>query len=165
MKPVAHIAALCILFLAAGCADASNIIEGRASVIDGDTIDIHGTRIRLSGIDAPEQNQRCDDEEGRAYRCGRDAAFHLDDMIKGAVVRCDQRDVDRYKRIISECFSKHPQAGEVNINATMVVRGHALAYRKYSTDYIGQEDKARKLKRGMWRGEFVAPWEWRKARR
>ena len=34
-------------------------ITGTASVIDGDTIDIHGTRIRLHGIDAPESRQTC----------------------------------------------------------------------------------------------------------
>jgi len=30
-----------------------------ASVIDGDTIEVHGQRIRIHGIDAPESRQLC----------------------------------------------------------------------------------------------------------
>lgn len=154
-----------ILVATAFEATAAPLIEGRASVIDGDTIDIQGTRIRLSGIDAAESSQSCLDASGAAYRCGRDAAFRLDDMLKGKVVRCVEKDRDRYRRIVAECFFTHQTEGEVNINATMVVRGDAVAYRKYSKDYVSHEDKARSLRRGMWRGEFQMPWDWRKANR
>ncbi|MBB4389894.1 hypothetical protein GGE61_006260 [Rhizobium leguminosarum] len=54
---------------------------GRASVIDGDTIEIAGQRIRLNGIDAPESWQACRDAAGRPYRCGKDAAFALDEFL------------------------------------------------------------------------------------
>ncbi len=140
-------------------------ITGRASVIDGDTIEIQGTRIRFSGIDAAESSQWCQDGSGAEYRCGRDAAFRLDDMLKGRVVRCVEKDRDRYRRIVAECFFSHPTEGEVNVNATMVIRGDAVAYRKYSKAYITHEDKARLLKRGLWQGEFQMPWVWRKANR
>ncbi len=144
---------------------AASPIEGRASVIDGDTIDIQGTKIRLSGIDAAESSQFCLDASGANYRCGRDAAFRLDDMLKGRVVRCVEESRDRYRRIIAECFFTHPTEGEININATMVIRGDAVAYRKYSKAYIPHEDKARSLERGLWQGEFQMPWDWRKANR
>jgi len=46
----------------------------------------------------------------------------------------------------------------------MVHTGWALAYRQYSTDYVATEDKARKAQRGMWKGKFVPPWEWRRGK-
>lgn len=153
------------VFLSAGQAAAADDVVGRASVIDGDTIDIQNTRIRLSGIDAAESSQWCRDASGADYRCGRDAAFRLDDLLTGKVVRCVEKDRDRYRRIVAECFFNHPTEGEVNINATMVIRGDAVAYRKYSKAYVSQEDKARSLGRGMWQGEFQMPWDWRKANR
>jgi len=78
-------------------------------------------------------------------------------MLKGKVVRCVEESRDRYRRIIAECFFTHPTEGEVNINAMMVIRGDAVAYRKYSKAYIQHEDKARSLKRGLWQGEFQMP--------
>ena len=47
----------------------------------------------------------------------------------------------------------------------MVLNGWALAYRKYSKDYAGQEQSAKTARRGIWRGEFVPPWEWRRGKR
>ena len=48
-----------------GTGASAKSIEGRATVIDGDTIEIHGTRIRLNGIDAPESSQLCWTRPGR----------------------------------------------------------------------------------------------------
>ena len=47
----------------------------------------------------------------------------------------------------------------------MVRNGWALAYRRYSMDYVDDEAAARQARVGMWRGKFVAPWEWRRGRR
>jgi endonuclease YncB( thermonuclease family) len=49
-------------------------LSGQASIIDGDTLEIHGTHIRLWGIDAPESNQLCRGEDSLQYRCGAKAA-------------------------------------------------------------------------------------------
>ena len=68
--------------------DATGTIVGRASVIDGDTIDIRGTRIRFSGIDAPESRQSCHDRSGADYACGRRAAFALADKIGAQNLSC-----------------------------------------------------------------------------
>ncbi|MEL7464870.1 MAG: thermonuclease family protein [Pseudomonadota bacterium] len=139
-------------------------LAGRASVIDGDTIEIQGERIRLHGIDAPESSQWCEDGAGDRYRCGRDAAFYLDDILQGKTVECDGRTRDRYDRLIAVCF--FASGGDwIDINATIVNAGHALAYRRYSTDYVSQEQAAEAAGRGMWQGPFEAPWDWRRANR
>jgi endonuclease YncB( thermonuclease family) len=135
-------------------------IVGRASVIDGDTLEIRGIRIRFHGVDAPESAQTCQSSDGKAFRCGQQAALALSSKIGTATVSCEQKDVDRYKRIVAVC-----SAGGEDLNAWLVQQGHALAYRQYSTDYVGQENDARKAKRGVWAGNFTPPWDWRKGDR
>jgi hypothetical protein len=77
---------------------------GRASVIDGDTVEIHGKRIRLYGIDAVESGQRCQ-KEGRPWRCGRDSAFALADKIGQRPITCYGDEFDRYRRLIARARS------------------------------------------------------------
>ena len=133
---------------------------GIASVIDGDTIELHGERIRLFGIDAAESSQLCEDAAGKAYRCGQQAALALADRIGRQTVRCEGKDRDRYGRLVAICY-----LGDEDLDAWMVLQGLALAFRKYSTLYVPQEDEARLAKRGLWSGSFEMPWEWRKAHR
>lgn len=135
-------------------------IVGRASVIDGDTLEIRGTRIRFHGVDAPESAQTCQSPDGKAYRCGQQAALALSDKIGTANVSCEQRDIDRYKRIVAVCSA----SGE-DLNAWLVGQGYALAYRQYGTDYVPQENEAKRAKRGIWAGTFTPPWDWRKGSR
>ena len=139
----------------AGAAD----LTGQASVIDGDTLEIHGQRIRLHGIDAPEGAQLCY-RHREPWPCGRRAAFALADHIGARTVSCEPRDRDRYGRIVAVCF-----AGGQNLNAWMVRQGWALAYRRYSRDYIAGEDAAREDGAGMWAGRFTPPWDWRRGER
>jgi endonuclease YncB( thermonuclease family) len=134
----------------------SQTITGQASVIDGDTIEIHGTRIRLHGIDAPESGQACT-TQGKTYRCGQQAAFALADKIKGGAVECRKKDLDQYGRIVARCSVR-----DEDINGWMVAQGWALAYRQYSMDYVGQEARAKNLKLGIWQGEFEVPSDWRR---
>lgn len=150
------LAALATTISSAALAD----IVGRASVIDGDTIEIHGPRIRLHGIDAPEKGQPCFDASGKLYRCGQIAAMALDQFIGASPVHCSERDVDRYGRTVAACSVR----GE-DIERWLVRNGHALAYRRYSSDYIGAEQEARNARRGVWAGQIQPPWEWRKDQR
>jgi len=136
--------------------DATGTMVGRASVIDGDTIDIRGTRIRFSGIDAPESKQSCRDRSGADYACGRRAAFALADKIGAQNLSCQIQDHDKYGRSVATCA-----LGSVDLNGWMVSSGWALAYRQYSTAYVGAEAEAETAKLGMWEGEFTPPWEWR----
>ncbi len=134
-------------------------ITGRASVIDGDTLEIRGTRIRLHAVDAHESSQICQDPAGRSYRCGQQAAFALADKIGSATVICEQTDVDRrYLRIVAKCSCR----GD-DLNAWLVEQGYALAYRQYGADYVPQENEARKARRRIWAGSFTPPWDWRRS--
>jgi endonuclease YncB( thermonuclease family) len=135
-------------------------IAGRASVIDGDTLEIRGTRIRLNGIDAPESRQTCRDRNGAEYRCGHRAAFSLADKIGSANLACAVLDHDRYGRSVATC-----RLGETDVNGWMVASGWAIAYRQYSRVYIDEEAAAQAAGAGIWAGRFTPPWEWRAAQR
>ena len=143
---------LIILFTFPARAD----ITGMTSVVDGDTIVISGERIRLHGIDSPEARQTCI-KDGKTWNCGRDATAALLARIGGQPVICKGDKRDRYKRLIATCY-----VGMLNLNAWMVQNGWALAYRKYSLDYIADEEGAMGEQKGIWRGEFIKPWKWRR---
>jgi endonuclease YncB( thermonuclease family) len=134
-------------------------IGGVPSIIDGDTLEIHGTRIRLYGIDAPESAQTCR-IESEDVRCGQQASFALADLIDRSVIGCAERDTDRYGRMVAVCH-----LGILDLNAWMVEQGWAIAYRHYSEDYVAQEQAAMEARRGIWAGAFVRPWEWRRGER
>jgi endonuclease YncB( thermonuclease family) len=151
-----------VISLVAGvtAAEAAEPIVGWASVTDGDTLVIHGGRIRLYGIDAPESAQMCEDGSGKDYRCGQAAALALADRIGEAPILCDPRDTDPYGRTVAVC-----KRGTEDLNAWMVAQGHAVAFRRYSSDYAGQEAQARAAKRGIWAGTFEDPAGWRRISR
>src|SRR5260370_20864765 len=69
-----------VLLLLSGAAFADDFV-GQASVVDGDTLEIHGIRIRLWGVDAPESSQLCRGEDSLQYRCGAQPANDLDSFI------------------------------------------------------------------------------------
>lgn len=135
-------------------------LEGRASVVDGDTIEVQGTRIRLHGIDAPESNQACTAQDGRRWRCGQQAALALADHLGSRPVQCQTRDIDQYGRVVAECF-----LGGQSINRWMVRNGWAIAYRQYSRAYVQDERLARQDRVHIWSGEFQEPAAHRRAAR
>jgi endonuclease YncB( thermonuclease family) len=132
-------------------------IVGYARVIDGDTIDISGKRIRLYGIDAPEAAQTCV-IAGQTYRCGETATRALIDLVRDRTVQCEPTGLDRYQRTIARC---KVQGNNTDINAWLVRKGLAVAYRRYSYEYITDELGARIAQRGVWAGTFQMPWDYR----
>jgi endonuclease YncB( thermonuclease family) len=151
---------LLLVLIAASSAIAQDRIVGVASVIDGDTIEIHGVRIRLHGIDAPESRQECIRPDGATWRCGQQAALALSDHIGRAVVSCEPRDRDRYGRVVAVC-----SLGGEDLNRWMVANGWAMAFRRYSLDYVADEDRARMAGVGLWSSTFQMPWDWRQIQR
>lgn len=134
-------------------------IVGKASVVDGDTIDIHGLRIRLFGIDSPEASQTCKYADGATWYCGLGASQKLRELIAGETLRCEKRDTDRYGRVVAIC-----RAGETDIGGAMVRSGYAVAYYRFSSMYGGDEMAARLARVGIWRGSFQQPEDFRRAR-
>lgn len=151
--------AFCVATAMLASSAAAADLVGTASVRDGDTIEIRGEPIRLYGIDAPESSQLCR-ADGEDWRCGQRAALALADRIGRRPVTCEKRDRDQYGRDVSVCSS-----GGVDLNAWMVAQGWAIAYGDYSTAYVPQEEAAREAGIGIWRGECVPPWEWRRGER
>ena len=129
-------------------------------IVDGDTIILNSKKIRFHGIDTPETHQKCKDEKGFLYACGLRATKELIKIIGKNKVICKKKTTDRYGRLISVCF-----VNGKNVNSLMVKSGWALAYRKYSTDYVKDEEEAKKKKIGLWSGDFIPPWRWRKLKR
>jgi endonuclease YncB( thermonuclease family) len=138
---------------------AAESLAGQASVIDGDTVEIHGQRIRLFGIDAVESRQRCSCG-GKQWNCGKDSAFALADRIGRSAIDCRGVERDRYDRLVAVCFK-----GSEDLNRWMVEQGWAVAYRRYSMDYVKAEEAAKAAGRGLWSGSFEMPWDWRKTAR
>lgn len=140
--------------------DADGRLSGVPRVVDGDTLHIGDQRIRLFGIDAPEGGQTC--RIGRRdWACGEDATAELRQRVGQRAVTCEQMDIDRYSRVVAECW-----AGGENLNAWMVRNGWALAYRQYGgSRYDADELVAQAARRGVWASKFIAPWDWRRERR
>ncbi|WP_311538675.1 thermonuclease family protein [uncultured Bradyrhizobium sp.] len=132
-------------------------VAGQASVIDGDTLEILGTRVRLYGIDAPEHDQLCRDQHGAHYRCGQVAANALAAFIGRQTVACVEVDRDRYGRVVAVC-----SAGKVDLADWLVRGGFAVDWPRYSKgDYAAAEAEARGAQSGLWSGRFVEPWRYR----
>lgn len=138
-------------------------LVGRATVIDGDTIEIAGQRIRFNGIDAPESAQHCQTASGKSYACGRDAANALDKFLAASrPVTCRFVDWDQYGRFVGNCARADGQS----VQEWLVANGHALDWPRYSIGaFAALEVSARQAQRGIWQGKFQKPWDWRAAQR
>ena len=147
---------VCAAFLLAPLSVSADVM-GAARIIDGDTLEVAGVRVRLLGIDAPEGKQSCE-RDGVAWLCGQEAAEALRDLVGASPLSCVEHDRDRYKRSVSVCNLPNG----TDIGAFMVSNGYAVAYARYSKLYVEDEKKAREAKRGLWAGTFQMPWNWRR---
>lgn len=145
-----------LLFLALpAAADPSGPIR----VIDGDTFDIGGTKVRLYGVDAPEVDQLCT-LDGQPWRCGVWSSQEVRARYQGKTANCDERDRDRYGRVVATCT-----VGGQDMGRALVRDGLVLAFRRYAMDYDLDEKAAAIAGRGLHAGELEAPAAYRAASR
>ena len=131
-------------------------IKGNPIIIDGDTVNIGNNKIRLHGIDAPETKQKCT-KNNVEWNCGIQSTKFLKKLIGNEQIQCVTNGKDRYKRYIGICYKNN-----IDLNSQMVINGWAIAYRYYSLDYIKEEEQAKLNKIGIWSGEFIEPYLFRK---
>jgi endonuclease YncB( thermonuclease family) len=132
------------------------IVTGQGRVVDGDTLDVGQTRVRLEGIDAPELAQTCRTAAGETWDCGKAAAAFLRTMVQQKDLACDRTGSDLYHRTLATCFAEGN-----DINEAMVRAGMAWAFVRYSRVYVAVEADARERKVGVWQGPAEAPWDFR----
>jgi endonuclease YncB( thermonuclease family) len=145
------------IFLAAYSIALCDDLIGQVSIIDGDTIVIRGTRIRLWGIDAPESSQLCRGEDSLQYRCGARAANELDAFIASRLVACVRVSVDQYRRTVASC-----SVDGSDIAYWLVQNGLALDWPTYSHGKYGLAQRDAELHgRNLWAGSYAKPWQFR----
>ena len=129
--------------------------KDNVKVIDGDTIHIGKLKYRFSGIDAPETKQLCK-KNGKEILCGVLAKNVLIEKINNSPVTCKIEEIDRYKRLVAECFVR-----EESLSKFLVKNGYAVAYRRYSMKFVEDENCAKENKLGLWSMTFEYPWDYR----
>lgn len=141
---------ICSLILWLNCGDA---FEGnKIRVVDGDSLEIDGARIRLKGIDAPEYMQYCFDEDNNKYDCGKSAREYLSSLAQEKDFYCKLKDKDKYNRYLSVCYSDGK-----NVNKLMLKEGWAIPYRTKNPFYYAAQAEAKLHKKGIYQGKFIAP--------
>jgi len=126
---------------------------------DGDSFVLNGVEIRLWGIDAPEYNQQCQ-TSGKSYPCGREAMAFFENLLTPLpFILCKKKTgAKKETRKVAQCFIEDTDIAEI-----LVLNGHAIDDKYFSTGhYKLAEEQAKTQKRGIWRGKFMIPREWRK---
>jgi endonuclease YncB( thermonuclease family) len=135
--------------------------DARIVSIDGDTLRAaNGEEYRIFGIDAPELHQTCAEADDKAWLCGRAAKARLTTLIKGGNVACTVQAEDRFGRNVAVCSAD----GVPDLGEAMVRQGYAIDLGGAAGNpYAEAEAEARAEKRGIWRGTFERPADWRQA--
>jgi endonuclease YncB( thermonuclease family) len=144
---------------------ASQSLAADAIVRDGGTLQVAGVTYRLDGIDAPELDQLCIDEHADAWACGVEARDRLSSLIGGRRVRCEDLGLGTTykKRHIGICTVEGEGA---SLNQLVVGQGFALNFEPSAKGRFRKDEAAAKdNRRGLWKGCFVAPQEFRAGRK
>lgn len=153
-RPFVHVTAFLFASQLALPAGAETVV-GTAEVVDGDSLVVGGRQVRLVGVDAPEYDQGCE-RAGQTWSCGAEAKAQLAELVRGARVECTGAERDTHARLLAVC-----SAGYLELNKALVANGWALAYRRYSDAYVGEEARAKAIGAGIWGSTFVPPEEFR----
>ena len=114
-------------------------LAGAAVIISGDTIEVQGRRVRLTGVTAPGGDQLCVSAQAQ-WRCGMVARLKLDQRIGSSSVICREQGVDRHGRILGRCRVDDGQRME--LNRWLVTSGWALASGDHGQAYREAEERA-----------------------
>ena len=133
--------------------------SGLARIIDGDTLELAGERVRLLGLDAPERGQSCR-RDGLEWPCGEAARAALTQFVARRALVCEGAERDRYGRLLAQC-----RAGTEDVGAWLVRGGWAVTFGRGGRAYRAHEAQARLAGVGIWAGEFEPPADWRRRRR
>ena len=135
----------------------SNVFADNLRIIDGDTIELNGEKIRFSGIDTPEPKQICTLDNIEIF-CGNLASIVLKEKIGNEIVSCEREpEKDFFGRTLGECF-----INDESLSKFLVRNGYAFAFVKYSKKYVEDEKYAKENNLGLWAMEFEFPWDFRK---
>lgn len=134
-------------------------VQGRATVLSGDTVRLGDKTIKLTGIEAPDKAQSCSRSGNRRWKCGEAATDALRDKIRSRSVTCQPEGSDAGGRISARCT-----AGGEDVAAAMVREGYAFSSGGLFARYGSQESEARQKKAGLWAGEAERPADWRARR-
>jgi endonuclease YncB( thermonuclease family) len=160
LAPMRLTFALLALFLPASSSRAAD-----ATVKDGATLQLAGVTYRLDGVDAPEFDQICLDDHADPWTCGVEARDQLAKMIGARGVHCEDLGADKIipKRRAGLCTVD----GETtSLNQLLVRQGFALNSEPSAKEpFKDDETAARNDRRGLWRGCFVAPQEFRRGKK
>jgi endonuclease YncB( thermonuclease family) len=129
--------------------------------VDGDTIRAaNGVEYRIFGIDAPELHQTCNEANGKSWLCGRAAKAKLTTILNRGNVNCEARAKDRFGRVVAVCSAE----GVPDIGEALVRDGYAIDLGGAAGNpYREAQAEAEAAKRGIWRGTFERPSDWRQA--
>ena len=148
----------------------ADIISGKATIVDGDTVRINNETIHLWGIDAPEMDQLCSNHKGKRYNCGHAAMRRLFLYIGSDTLDCNIHLRNKDGTLSATCqvtsYFLMTEVGatrgeKINLALEMVLSGYAFAVKDSNTMYRLAEDKAKKDRKGFWSGNFELPWNWR----
>ncbi|WP_232630045.1 thermonuclease family protein [Methylobacterium sp. Leaf118] len=142
-----------LAFATAGTAAASEIVSGKARVLNGDTLVVGGRVVGLYGVAAPGLKQTCLNAKGQGYACGTTAAKALAAHLREATVSCRIRETDSYGRALAVCLRDKD-----DLSAWMAERGFVMADRRRGqAAYVGAETLAWGKRLGLWAGSFEDP--------
>ncbi|MCD6074936.1 MAG: nuclease (SNase domain protein) [Rhodospirillales bacterium] len=137
-----------LLLLAPATAPALAVdITGKATVIDGGTIEIGSHRIQLFGLDAPHGNQMCTDN-GEPWNCGQQATWALAYELAEHWVTCRDTGLGSNQSTTAVCYI----GGTQDVGERMVRKGWARADPYARQNYVPSETEARRDRIGLWRG-------------
>jgi endonuclease YncB( thermonuclease family) len=134
----------------------ASLASAGVRVVDGDTIEVDGTMVRVHGIDAPEYGQSCSRANGKKWPCGREATAAMAHLVEGKDLLCDEIVTDKYGRSIATCH-----ANGQDIGRELVRTGNAWAFVRFSDAYVSDEAAAQRDQIGIWQGPAIPPWEYR----